>query len=201
MKTIVALLAIGATGWVFWHLNQEDKEGIAASQAHGIRMADTAEAMSTPAGPFVPSKLSPRDLSDLFLIRGVVVKVSTDGVLIQCEAVIHPNVEGMVTAETGAADAAAIARWAAGDNDGRYGQPIQVVNGRWHSADIIPSQNAVGFVLLTGIPNYGPIEIGKRFKIVAAPTGDFYDGARVYSAQFPLTERASKAWMWGTAGP
>jgi hypothetical protein len=203
MKTLLGLAMIVAVAGLLWHLNQESRGRAEALQNVQIQREtlqneshSVAIATST---PFVPSSIPPRNLSDLYLIRGVIIEAGPDGVIMQCEQVIHPNMTGWsLPAYSGNADSAAMARWATGDFDGRYGQPIQVINGRWTHADFAPSRMAAGIVLLTGAPDQASAEVGKRLKIVAAPTGDLYRGRiSVFAASFPLTAEASKAWMWG----
>jgi hypothetical protein len=203
MKTLLGLAMIVAVAGLFWHLNQEDKERTVAPQnIQSQQETPRSESQSIDAArpmPFIPSAVPPQNISDVYLIRGVIMDAGRDGVLMQCEPVVHPNMTGWsLPANAGNADSAAMARWATGDFDGRYGQPIQVVKGNWTRADFTPSRMAVGLVLVTGAPDQASAEVGKRLKIVVAPTGDLYRGrVPVFAASFPLTAEASKAWMWG----
>ena len=203
MRAVTAMIAVLAVAGLFWHLQQENlpagaREGTPEA---GVLPRNTPDEPAVSV-PFVASKPGPQDEADLFLIRGVIVRVEDEGLLVRCEAPQPVNVAGMVTAETGNAGAAAAARWSTGEMDGRYGELLQVENGAWRPAELNPGRTATGLILMTGAPDQASAEEGKRFQAVAASTGDLFQGrVPVFTVQFPLTKKAADSWMWKNQGP
>ncbi len=199
MKTILALAGILAVGGLFWHLKQEDAEIEARRAQQSIEQTQQAPVPAFTPAVFVPSTVRPQRLADLYLVRGMIERVTADGVIVQCEELQKiPAAASLVTANSGNAEVAMAARLASGEFDNRFGHLLQLKNGLWAEADMKPTRKAMGLVLLIGAPTQ---TVGDRFQVVAANTGDLYGGRlAVYTSKFPATAEVSDAWMWNKHG-
>lgn len=184
MKNLIILLLLGVIGWIVWNTLTTPIQFMVV-EPKPPNVQDPAsppieEPVLLPPAPTVRS-------SELTVLRGRVVKVDDEILILNCGPDPEPPHLGFSGANVGAAGAEALAKWAISVRDERilneFGLLQVVSNGvmRPANANRTPKERFIGSVAVYGYP-----QKASRVHVVAAPTGTEYEGLPLYSVNFQI---------------
>jgi hypothetical protein len=207
-KTMKLLLLAVVAALAFYIYFQKNAPVATASHPKPETSLRTAEKTPAGASPLDEAPMpSDVELEDLLIVRGRVVNVLPEGLLIYSTRENHSHLtRDLVTATTGGAGIAAAAQLAIEHETKNYGQLMNHEGPRgMQPARIKPKETAEGPVLLVRHPEQNRFVDDDTLKVVAAPTGKVFSypavagtqkTVRVYSVQYVPSEKAKNAWMW-----
>ena len=158
------------------------------------------------ATPFKPKPVSIMEPDELRVVKGEIVNISSNGVVFKCDLSSPPQPNymagNMVDASSGAGDIAAAAQWAEEpirrwreQESKEYGGLVMLQNGRFSQHSPIGEAVNCAKALIVGWPQSSPAQVGKKMRVVVAPTGDVFDGCKVFTTSFQMPTPKPGAWM------
>lgn len=183
MKNLTLLVLAVSIALIFF-------KGKTDSQKEVLKVAISNPPMPAPNATLFCAKVPEVTVSDLFSLQGTVERITPEGIIFKCEEWIPPANPWMnyqADASAGAAEIQQMARLAAQNQqtfETRYGRLLTVKNGILNFAEIEPTNQGNGTVLLVGLPHSDLIYTGKRMRFVAASTGQTFQRLSVYSVYF-----------------
>lgn len=183
MKNLIILLLLGVIGWIVWNTLTAPIELVVVEPKPPNMKEPTSSSMKEPVLPPAPTVRS----SELMVLRGRVVKVADEILILNCGPDPEPPHFQFSGANAGAGDSKALAEWAINVRDERilneFGLLQKVSNGVIRPANTsrIPKERFIGRVAIYGYP-----QKASRVHVLAAPTGTEYEGLPLYSVNFQI---------------